>query len=326
MWFKLAAANFSAKNLGKMADISNSYSINYNVSGFAKTTAPTSVTKGSKISEIILTLQENYEMTGTATLTYGSTSVNATVSGSTYKWTNITPTGSVTITAKATWVGTGEEPEPETPVNPPSGGTPSTPTGSTVFDFDFINYKLTDYVDQGIFTVPDTSTIDSITYDATKGANLNNNLPYGLTLINPIDASRPWTLEFTVTMATPTDLTGNRRAFITGGDDLTPFVVINGNGGADRFGFQISSGSHTWVGLSKLLYDQEVTYKIVHDGNNTTTIYQNGTELGTSNASWTGKQFGTILGVIKGKSAAYTWQDVETGKKSYLKKFKFSYN
>ena len=128
MWFKLAAANFSAKNLGKMADISNSYSINYNISGFAKTTAPTSVEKGKTISEIKLTLQENYEMTGTATLTYGSTSVNATVSGSTYKWTNITPTGSVTITAKATWVGTGEE-----PVIPPSGGDTSTETVALVF-------------------------------------------------------------------------------------------------------------------------------------------------------------------------------------------------
>ncbi len=130
MWFKLAAANFSAKNLGKMADISNSYSINYNISGFAKTTAPTSVEKGKTISEITLTLQENYEMTGTATLSYGATSLNATVSGSTYKWTNITPTGSVTITAKATWVGSGEEPDNGGTV----GGTTTWYTGYDVLD------------------------------------------------------------------------------------------------------------------------------------------------------------------------------------------------
>ena len=197
---------------------------------------------------------------------------------------------------------------------------------NVVFDFDFTTSTLANYANQGIFTVPNTSAIDTIIYDTSKGANLNNNLPYGLTLTNPIDASRPWTLEFTVTMATPTNLTGNRRAFITGVDDLAPFVVINGNGSPDKFGFQISSGSHTWVGVSQLLYDQEVTYKLVHDGNNTTTVYQNGTELGNSNASWTGKQFGTILGVIKGKSSAYTWKDVEEGKKSYLKKFKFYYN
>lgn len=154
MWFKLAAANFSAKNLGKMADISNSYSINYNINGFTKTVAPPSVTKGETISEITLTLQENYEMDSIATLSYGSTSVNATVSGSTYKWTNITPTGSVTITAKATWVGTGEEPDDE-PIVP----TPGTSTtyyfkdqatkgylfGNVVKDSD--TSRTTDYID-----------------------------------------------------------------------------------------------------------------------------------------------------------------------------------
>lgn len=62
---------------------------------------------------------------------------------------------------------------------------------NVVFDFDFTTSTLADYADDGIFTVPDTSTIEAITYDSTKGANLNNNLPYGLTLTNPIDAARP---------------------------------------------------------------------------------------------------------------------------------------
>jgi hypothetical protein len=127
-------------------------------------------------------------------------------------------------------------------------------------------------------------------------------------------------------MATPTDLVGNRKAILTGGDDLAPMILINGNGSASNFGFQISNGTHTWVGASKLIYEQDVTYKFVHDGNNTTTVYANGTQLGTSSTNWSGKQFGTILGVIKGKSTAYIWKDVESGKKSYLKKFKFYYN
>ena len=196
---------------------------------------------------------------------------------------------------------------------------------NVVFDLDLVNSRLTDYVSQGLFTVPEGSTIDAIAYDA-NGANLNDNLPYGLTLATPIDASRAWTLELTMNMATPTELVGNRKAIMTGGDDLAPMILINGNGGADKFGFQISSGAHTWVGISGLTYEQDVTYKFVHNGNNTTTVYANGTELGISNTVWTGKQFGTILGVIKGKSTAYIWKDVEAGKKSYLKSMKFYYN
>lgn len=196
---------------------------------------------------------------------------------------------------------------------------------NVVFDLDLVNFRLTDYVSQGLFTVPESSTIDAIAYNV-NGANLNNNLPYGLTLTTPIDASRAWTLELTMNMATPTDLVGNRKAIMTGGDDLAPMILINGNGSADKFGFQISTGAHTWVGLSRLTYEQDVTYKFVHNGNNTTTVYANGTELGTSNTVWTGKQFGTILGVIKDKSTAYIWKDVEAGKKSYLKSMKFYYN
>lgn len=195
----------------------------------------------------------------------------------------------------------------------------------TVVDFDFTTNTLNDYSLDGSFTIPDTSTPENIEYDNSLGMSLHNNLPYGLTLTNTVDASKPWTLEFTGTFATPTVLAGNRRALITGIDDLTPFVVINSSTSGPNLGFQISSGSHTWVGSGEIDYDQEVTYKIVHDGNNTTTVYENGLELGESNANWSGKTFGTILGVIKGKSAAYVWQNVESGKKSYLKKFKFSY-
>ena len=209
--------------------------------------------------------------------------------------------------------------------NPSSGGG-NTGKSINVVDFDFTINTLNDYSLDGSFTIPDTSTPEGIEYDNNLGMSLNNNLPYGLTLTNPVNASKPWTLEFTGIFATPTVLAGNRRALITGVDDLTPFVVINSNNATrPNLGFQISSGSHSWVGSGEIDYDQEVTYKIVHDGNNTTTVYENGLELGDSKVNWSGKTFGTILGVIKGKSTAYTWQNVETGKKSYLKKFKFSY-
>lgn len=174
MWFKLAAANFSAKNLGKMADISNSYSINYNISGFTKTVAPPSVTKGETISEITLTLQENYEMNSTATLSYGSTSVNATVSGSTYKWTNITPTGSVTITAKATWVGTGEE----------SGGSEGDGSGTVTYT---ITYKYqSGGVDIQTATTETVTAGTSMTFSTSNAPTITG---YTVSKVSPTSAT-----------------------------------------------------------------------------------------------------------------------------------------
>ena len=234
-------------------------------------------------------------------------------------------TGEVTITAK---LASDESIVSTLTINviESSGSTDNTGESFTVVDFDFTTNTLNDYSLDGSFTIPETSTPESIEYDNNLGMSLNSNLPYGLTLTNIVDASKPWTLEFTGTFATPTVLAGNRRALITGVDDLAPFVVINSSSSTTpNLGFQISSGTHTWVGSGEIDYDQEVTYRIVHDGNNTTTVYENGLELGESNANWSGKSFGTILGVIKGKSTAYTWQNVESDKKSYLKKFKFSY-
>ena len=248
----------------------------------------------------------------------GSQSITV-VNGTTVNW-RVEASGYTTRTGN--WTINGGNKTENITLTATSGG-----ENNVVFDFDFTTSTLANYANQGIFTVPDTSTIDAITYDSTKGANLNDNLPYGLTLTNPIDASRAWALEFTATMVTPTVLVGNRRAFITGGSDLAPFVVINFSGtGVASQGFQISNGAHKWVGTGKLIYDQEVTYKIVHDGASNIVVYQNGVEFGTTTCDFTGKTFGTILGVIKGKSSAYIWKDVESGKKSYLKKLKFSYN
>jgi hypothetical protein len=163
--------------------------------------------------------------------------------------------------------------------NNSSSGDDSGNTGEsiTVVDFDFTTNTLNDYSLDGSFTIPDTSTPESIEYDNNLGMSLNNNLPYGLTLTNPVDASKPWTLEFTGTFATPSVLAGNRRALITGVDNLTPFVVISSSDATrPNLGFQISSGSHTWVGSGEIDYDQEVTYKYVHDGEDE--LYAEGVE------------------------------------------------
>ena len=203
------------------------------------------------------------------------------------------------------------------------GNSGGTTTGNVVFDFDFTTNNIDDYALSDIFTVPSGSNTAGIEYDSTKGMSLNGELPNGLNLINPIDASKAWTLEATGTFVTPTDLAGNRRAFL-GGNDLYPFVFHNG-GTVGQMGFQVSNGSHVYVGAGKLVYDTEVTYKVVYDGAGKLTITANGTEIGTATINMTGN-FTVILGNVSGKSSAYVWKNVESGKKSYLKKFKFYYN
>lgn len=202
-------------------------------------------------------------------------------------------------------------------------GDSGTTTEGVVFDFDFTTNNIDDYALSDIFTVPDGSTTSAIEYDSTKGMSLNSNLPNGLNLVNPIDASKAWTLEFTATFVTPTVLAGNRRAFL-GGADLYPFVFING-GTVDTLGFQVSNGSHSYVGAGKLVYDAEAEHKVVYDGAGKLEIFINGTSIGTATINMTGN-FTVILGNVSGKSSAYVWQNVESGKKSYLKKIKFYYN
>ncbi len=204
-----------------------------------------------------------------------------------------------------------------------TGGDSGGSTDNVVFDFDFTTNNIDDYALSDIFTVPDGSTTSAIEYDSTKGMSLNSNLPNGLNLVNPIDASKAWTLEFTATFVTPTVLAGNRRAFL-GGADLYPFVFING-GTVEQLGFQVSNGSHSYVGAGKLVYDAEAEHKVVYDGAGKLEIFINGTSIGTATINMTGN-FTVILGNVSGKSSAYVWQNVESGKKSYLKKIKFYYN
>lgn len=260
--------------------------------------------------------------TDTDLLYVSSSNAIATVS-ETGVVTGIT-TGNVTITATLASNSSISSTISLTVVEETSGGdTEEEPSGEVVFDFDFTTNNLDDYALDSVFTIPSNSTTSTITYNQTYGMSLNNNLPNGLNLVEPIDASKAWTLEFTAFFVTPTVLAGNRRAFL-GGDNLYPFVFINGTT-FENMGFQISNGTHATVGYGKLVYDKECDYKIVYNGNGKVTAYADGVEIGTGSVNFDGQQFTVMLGNVTGKSSAYVWQNVES-KPSYLHKMKFYYN
>lgn len=192
-----------------------------------------------------------------------------------------------------------------------------------VFNFDFATNNIDDYALSDIFTIPSGTDTSTIEYDSTYGMTLAGQLKNGLNLVNPIDAGKAWTLEFTALFVTPTVLAGNRRAFL-GGADLYPFVFINGTT-YNQMGFQISNGNHATV-YGKMKYDVEATYRIEHDGNSGVTVYVDDVQVGKVTVNFAGMFFTVILGNVPGKSSAYVWDNVETGKKSYLHKMKFYYN
>lgn len=306
------------------------------VSGAVVTIATSTINKDEATSTsarelATVVLNSNYENL-VVTVTMGGTTVNWYADGKVTIPANTTVTGDIKISASATAINTGGdvvEPEPE---NPSTGGdviepeNPSTGGGETtneyLINFDFTQNNLNDYSLDGTFEIPGNSTVSDIVYSA-QGMNLNNNLPNGLILTTPVDASKAWTLEFTGTFVKPTVLAGNRRALL-GGDNLTPFVFMNGNT-VDAISFQVSAGSHVYTSASNMIWDSEVTYKFIYNGSGSLELYVNNELKETKTINYTGN-FVRILGNIEGKSSAYIWQDVESGKQSWLKTFKFKYN
>ena len=312
MIITLKGANFSSNKIGVLSTCT----IFTTLGEGASYSGDRMVNKNGSLSATI-TIANGYEL-GSAgvSVMMGNTDITsgaAVINGNTITISIATVTGNVTIKVPTLNTSTGEEGGNDTPVVPDS---------NAVFDFDFTANTIDDYALNDIFTLPDTSDTSKISYDSTKGMNLNGGLPNGLDLVNPIDAGKSWTLEFTMTIPTPTVLAGNRKAFL-GGNDLYPFVFINGST-YDNMGFQISNGTHaTKYGI--LVYDTEATYKIVYDGNGSAEIFVNNTSKGTLSVNFTGQTFTVMLGNVKGKSSAYVWQNVESTP-SYLKKFKFIYN
>ena len=302
------------------------------VSGAAVTIATSTINKDEATSisarEIAtVVLNSNYENL-VVTVTMGGTTVNWFANGKVTIPANTTVTGDIKISASATAIqvtppesggNTGGDvvnPEPE---NPSTGGET---TNEYIINFDFTQNNLNDYSLDGTFEIPENSNVSDITYDA-QGMNLNNNLPNGLILTTPVDSSKAWTLEFTGTFVKPAVLTGNRRALL-GGDNLTPFVFMNGNS-VETIAFQVSAGSHVYTSASNMIWDSEVTYKFIYNGSGSLELYVNNELKETKTINYTGN-FVRILGNIEGKSSAYVWQDVESGKQSWLKTFKFKYN
>lgn len=306
MIITLKKADFSGNHIGTL----DTWSIFPSSTPGATYTGVKMVTKGARYSGTV-TIEEGYEL-GTAGITVkmGETTLTNVVTpnanNTEFTISIESVTGHVYIYVSTKNTSSGED------------------SGNVVFNFDFTTNNIDDYALEDVFTVPSNSTTSAIEYDSVKGMSLNNNLPNGLNLVNPIDASRAWELEFTATFVTPTVLAGNRRSFL-GGADLYPFVFINGTT-ESNMGFQISNGSHaTLYGNGVLVYDQEATYKIKYDGNGSVEVYVNNTSKGKLTVNFAGQQFTVMLGNVSGKSSAYVWQNVEAGKKSYLKTFKFKY-
>ncbi len=134
MWFKLATADFSSKNLGTMSSISSSYSISYTLgNGLTLLNAIGSVPNdNTQKPTLTFTLNTaSYEL-GTVTVTMGTstlvkdTNYTVSISGTTVTITFKTAiTNSVSISI-ATTVINGDE--SDTPVNPTPGGAPTATT------------------------------------------------------------------------------------------------------------------------------------------------------------------------------------------------------
>lgn len=117
MIIKLKGADFSANNIGTLS----TYSIRFVGSGV--TNSNTSVDRKSNTGyTTTITLGADYELNGSITVTMGGTDITSTaVSGLTITIpTKVT--GNVVITVPTKNTVTGEEEEPETPVNPTPGG------------------------------------------------------------------------------------------------------------------------------------------------------------------------------------------------------------
>ena len=140
MWFKLASANFSANNLGKMSDIAGSWGVSYSLQGnISKNNCPTSV----KMNEGKTQAEADF----TATFTLGSgatlTSITAKLKSSGAQLVQVTSgtsitvpankiTGDIEIIAIATGSSTGGGGNGDD-----STTTPDTPTTGTVTELTF---------------------------------------------------------------------------------------------------------------------------------------------------------------------------------------------
>lgn len=135
MWFKLAAANFSAKNLGKMSDLESSYKVTSEMTGLRITSLSSTkyTNKGDSVAVTgTITVNSGYKFANGSKITNksGTTIFTATKDYAANESFNLSMniTADVILLGTATVVtssggntggGGSEGSEPETPVNPP---------------------------------------------------------------------------------------------------------------------------------------------------------------------------------------------------------------
>lgn len=205
--------------------------------------------------------------------------------------------------------------------------------GNTVlFDFDFVNNTLDNYVSSGVISIPSTSKTDTLTYDSrgltTTGTSTPACLGNGVKLANPFDvASQSWTFEVTMTIDPWEESTGVTEALYPnmmffsaaehdtlpdgkahGSNCLAPAIYINGG----KFSGRFPDNGNVTIGSAAAVFDDdgvEHTYKWVYDKtNNKNIVYKDGTSV--YNAAWTnttadfGGTMQYVLGVHNGYSSA----------------------
>lgn len=186
---------------------------------------------------------------------------------------------------------------------------------ATYLDLDFTQKTIQDYVDEGVLTVGD-STISSLSYDDNGLVCNDSDLTYGLKLVNPIDATKNWTVECTMTIAvygdsgtTKTEAIYKNNAILStiaeheahSNRCLAPCVLNNGYAGSVR----LCEDNSTSVAFGALFVADglEHTHKLVFDA---TTFEMNwyvdgvlkSTKTWSNGAAVSGK-FGYVLGIHK---------------------------
>ena len=218
-----------------------------------------------------------------------------------------------------------------------------------LFDFDFVNNRLEKYVDDGVITIPSTSSTADLVYDAkglgTSGTSLPAALGNGIKLVQPFDlASHSWEFEVTLSVDPWTEDTGVTESLYPniiffsadehgtledgkehGSNCLAPAIYFNAGKISGRFG---DNGNVT-IGTSSVAVSTdglEHTYRWEYDKDeNRNVIYKDGTIIYDNVWSRTDVPFGGTIQYLLGAHAGYPSAKNFAIKKGYhIKSMKMS--
>ena len=199
-----------------------------------------------------------------------------------------------------------------------------------LFDFDFVEYKLEKYVEDGVITIPSTSNLSTLVYDekglGTTGTTLPATLDNGIKLTKPFElASHSWVFEITMTVdpwseesgVTPNTLYPNIMFFSAdehttladgkehGSNCLAPAIYMN----AGKFSGRFANNGGVTIGTSSVVFNadgNEHTYKWAYDKEaNRNTIYVD--DVVMYDATWTRTDvvFGGTIQYLLGAHSGY---------------------